>query len=108
MDVLKVCREVRGVPRGCRKATPARPSAMGVAAVKARDTACLHGFSSVGPDQDTSQGMIPSSLAVQTRQVVWSTVRARSARLSRPDAARSAGSALRQWRVFLPLPSSQV
>jgi len=70
MDSPKVCMDVRGAPRACRKTGPARQSAMGVAEVKAHDTARLYGFDSSLSDRGTSQWMIPSSRGVQGSQAV--------------------------------------
>ena len=102
MDLLRVCKDVRGAP-ACRKTRPARQSAMGVAAVRAHDTACLHGFYSVLPDRGTSQWMIPSSPGMQTLQAAGQAARAGSVRLSRPDSAGCAGSVVMQWKVSSPL-----
>jgi hypothetical protein len=103
MDLLRVCKDVRGVPRSCRRTGPARQSAMGVAAVNARDTACLHGFHSVWFAQDPSQRMIPSSHAVRMSQAAWQTARAETARLSRLDSAHGAGFALTRRKGFPPV-----
>lgn len=103
MDVLRVCKDVRGVPRACRRTGAVRQSAMGVAAVKARHTARLHGFCSVLPGRGTSQWRIPSSHAVQRSQAACPAARAQTVRLSRPDSADTAGSALTRRKEFLPL-----
>jgi hypothetical protein len=103
MDLLRVCKDVCGVPRACRRTGPARQSAMGVGAVNARDTACLHGFRSVLPGRGTSQWTIPSSHTVQTLQAAWQVDRAETVRLSRPDSAHCAESALTQRRALPPL-----
>jgi hypothetical protein len=103
MDLLRVCKDVRGASRTCRKTGAARQSAMGVAAVKARETACLHGFCSVLPGRGTSQWRIPSSHAVQRSQAVWPAARTLTARLSRPDSADTAASAPATRKEFLPL-----
>jgi hypothetical protein len=103
MDVLRVCKNVRGAPGTCRRTGPARQSAMGVAAGNTRDPACLHGFYSVSPDRDTSQWMILSSLGMQGSQTEGQVTRPGSVRPSCPDSAAWAGSIVTQWRDSSPL-----
>jgi hypothetical protein len=100
MDLLRVCKDVRGLPRACRKTGAARQSAMGVAAVNGRDTTCLHGFHSVLPGRGTSPWMIPSSHAGQSSQAVWQVPRAETVRLSHLGSADEAGSALTQRKAM--------
>jgi hypothetical protein len=96
MDLLRVCKEVRGASGACRRTGPARQSAMGVAAVNAHDTACLHGFHSVWPDRGKSQWMIRSSHGVQAPDASGRDDRAGSVRFSHPDSAYRAGSIVAQ------------
>jgi hypothetical protein len=82
MDLRKVCKDVRGAPRSCRRTGPARQSAMGVADVQAHGTACLHGFDSLLPARGASQWMIPFSNRVQASQAVSQADQANSSPLS--------------------------
>lgn len=99
MDVLRVCKDVRGVPRGCWRTVAARQSAMGVGAVNARDKACLHGCRSEMPGRGTSQWMIPSSHAGQSAHAVRQGSRVQTVRLSHLDSVDQAESALTQRKA---------
>ena len=100
MDLLRVCKDVRGVPHACRRTGAARQSAMGVAAVKARDKACLHDVRSVVPGRGTSQWRIPSSHAVRSPQLVQPVARTQTVRLSHTDSADEAGTARRAHKAL--------
>ena len=86
MDSRKVCKDVRGAPRSCRRTGPARQSAMGVAGVQAHGTACLYGSDSLLPGRGTSQWMIPSSHGMRASQAASQASQARSFPLSHPNA----------------------
>jgi hypothetical protein len=61
MDWPKVCREVRGAPRGHRKVATDRLPAMGGAAVDTRNIACLDPFLSRLPDGRSNRSLIQLS-----------------------------------------------
>jgi hypothetical protein len=73
MDLLKVCKDVRGAPDACRRTGPACQSAMGVDEVKAHSTACLLGFDSLLSGRGMSQWMIPSSNGLRGPQAIAQT-----------------------------------
>lgn len=93
MDLLRVCKDVRGTSGVCLGTGPAGQSAMGVAAVNSRNTTCLHGFRSGELAGDSSQRMIPSSQVARRRQAARQIAPAGTVRLSRSDSAVDAGSA---------------
>jgi len=85
MDLLRVCKEVRGVPGASRQTGPDRQSAMGVAAVGVYGTACLTGFDSLRPGRDLSQWMIRFPNRMQASQAAAQAAEAQPFRLSHPD-----------------------
>lgn len=86
MDLRKVCTDVRGAPYSCRKAGPARQSAMGVVEVQVHGTACLLGFDSLLPDRGASQWMILSSYRAHDSETTWQASWANSLSVSHPNA----------------------
>jgi len=78
MDLLKVCKEVRGAPRGRRKVATDRLSAMGGTAVRTRNTACLDHFLSLLPDGRSDRSWIQFPDSVRGPQAPTMTPQAQS------------------------------
>lgn len=82
MDLLRVCKEVRGVPVAGRQTGPECQSAMGVAAAGPCGTACLNGFDSLCPERDLSQWMIRFPTGMRASQAAAQAAEAQSSHLS--------------------------
>lgn len=78
MDLLRACKEVRGMPSDSRKASPARPSAMGAAPAEPNAAASLSGTGSNPP-------RVRPASAMHVSQTMPKVIPSRSCRHSRPD-----------------------